>query len=1062
MKHSKILSSKAIFPALLLVLWWAVFSCCSVYGAERWEIKKAQLGLIELGYDPGPADGLMGRRTALAIREYQRDQGLGVDGKVSQVLLRHLRNHSPVARQQRGEAPILIIDTGGHKAKIKDVIFSHDGRRLISASYDKTVRVWDVATGETLRVIRGQIGKGDEGKIFAAALSPNERWLAVGGWLPGSREESDSIRFVDFRTGQIRRLLKGHRSSINDLAFSPNSRHLLSGSFDHTARLWDVSAGKVKHVLRGHTDDIYAVAFSPDGRRLVTGSLDNSLKLWNAASGKSIATLKGHSDGVRAAAFTPDGRYLLSGSHDKSIRLWHGHSGKFIKILATQRWSITDLTISPDSKSVLTGHGASGSGIKYNNVFAIPSGERLNSFDKHENIVLATAISRDGRLSATGGGDDQEIYIWDLRTARVKQKLVGKGRRIWSVGFAENGRAIAWGKTWEKSDLYSRGPLEQSFQLREDKGFELSLGRPLRGDQGYRRGIESAGGITIRTKNGKTHPTLQILKKGRVAHQITRDSNSGFDHRSLTLTPDGRTVISGGSNGVLAAYDTGSRRQYHEFIGHAGDVWAVAVSPDGRRFVSGSSDQTVRLWEIKTGKLLLTIFQGTDNEWVAWTPEGYYTASVYGDNYIGWHINQGVDKSAQYFPAARFAQRFYAPEVVARYIETGGDLERAIRLANADRPRAKKVKTTSVAEIKQLLPPEVEILAPSRQELTVSNPEVRLRAQARALTREPITDLWVLVNGRRLDKSRGIAVVGEKKRIEGRVATLDITVPLTEAQNRIAVVAANRQAQSEPKVIRVRWQSPQPPKEELFKPNLYVLAIGISHYADSSLDLGLAHKDAQAIADVFKAQQGRLYHKVESRMLVNAHAHQDAILEGLDWILSEATQKDVAVIFIAGHGFKDQRNNYYLLPHDGDREHLRRTGVEWFHFQDVLTSLPSKTLLLADTCHSGGITGTRRRDITDMTDALRELMNTDVGVVVMTASTGREVSVEKQEWGHGAFTKAVLEGLQGQANYDRNRTIDIKELDLYVTQRVKVLTEGQQHPTTEIPKTMPNFPVVYK
>lgn len=116
---------------------------------------------------------------------------------------------------------------------------------------------------------------------------------------------------------------------------------------------------------------------------------------------------------------------------------------------------------------------------------------------------------------------------------------------------------------------------------------------------------------------------------------------------------------------------------------------------------------------------------------------------------------------------------------------------------------------------------------------------------------------------------------------------------------------------------------------------------------------------------------------------------------------------------------------------------------------------------MVDTCHSGSVTG-KRRGISDMTDALRELVNAESGVVVMTASTGKEESQEGSQWGHGAFTKALIEGLEGRANYNRDKTIDIKELDLYITNRVKELTGGAQHTTKEIPKTMPNFPVFYR
>ena len=97
-----------------------------------------------------------------------------------------------------------------------------------------------------------------------------------------------------------------------------------------------------------------------------------------------------------------------------------------------------------------------------------------------------------------------------------------------------------------------------------------------------------------------------------------------------------------------------------------------------------------------------------------------------------------------------------------------------------------------------------------------------------------------------------------------------------------------------------------------------------------------------------------------------------------------------------------------------------------------------------------------------MTSALRELVNSESGGVVMSASTGKETSHERSEWGHGAFTKALIEGLEGKADFDMDNTVDIKEIDLFITKRVKALTNGSQHPTTEIPKTMPNFPLDYK
>ncbi|VFN05193.1 MAG: WD domain-containing protein, G-beta repeat-containing protein, partial [Candidatus Kentron sp. G] len=246
------------------------------------------------------------------------------------------------ARPPANTGPQLVIDTGGHKAQIRNVLFTPDGRRLFSVSDDKTIRVWDVASGKLLRTLRGQVGQGHEGKLFAGALSPDGKWLAVGGMIGTGTEYQDAIRLIALQgpANARVRLLKGHTNVIHALAFSPDGRRLLSGGGDNTARLWEVGSGPGDNrpiaVLRGHAGPIRAVAFSLDGKRLVTGSDDHTLRLWappgrGRTGARPVAELTGHTDDVSAAAFTPDGRYLLSGSWDRTLRLWDGWDGRFLK-----------------------------------------------------------------------------------------------------------------------------------------------------------------------------------------------------------------------------------------------------------------------------------------------------------------------------------------------------------------------------------------------------------------------------------------------------------------------------------------------------------------------------------------------------------------------------------------------------------------------------------------------------------------------------------------------------------------------------------------------------------
>ena len=191
------------------------------------------------------------------------------------------------------EEPQLVLDTGGHMAQIKAIAFTSDGRQLLSASHDKTIRVWDLATGKTVRTLRGEIAPGNPGKIFAMALSPDGKWLAVGGWFaPGhgiKDDEVGTIRLYDFASGRLVALLKGHENVVFRLAFSPDGRQLISGSGDNTAIIWDVAARRSLHRLTGHGAEIYAVGFTPDGARVVTGSYDHELRLWRVADGGEIA-----------------------------------------------------------------------------------------------------------------------------------------------------------------------------------------------------------------------------------------------------------------------------------------------------------------------------------------------------------------------------------------------------------------------------------------------------------------------------------------------------------------------------------------------------------------------------------------------------------------------------------------------------------------------------------------------------------------------------------------------------------------------------------------------------
>ncbi|MBV8730560.1 MAG: WD40 repeat domain-containing protein, partial [Acidobacteriia bacterium] len=446
------------------------------------------------------------------------------------------------------DEPRLEIDSGGHQATIKMVSFTRDRKFLVSAGDDKVVRVWDLTTGKTVRKILGQVGDGPIGKIYAAALSPDDRYLAVGGWL-SDVPNAEVIRIHDFRSGDVVALLKGHTNVVHTLAFSPDGHYLVSGSKDKSVRLWDAGTWKELRVLSGHRDDVYSVAFSPDGQRIVSASDDKTLRLWNIG-GQMLKEMTGHQGVVRTARFSPDGRFIASGSTDRTIRLWDAKTGEFIKELARPGSEVYGLSFSPDGGMLVAGSGSDDTVCR---TFEIPSGRSIASFSGHKNVVLATAFSPDGKLVASGGGDENEVRIWNPSSGQEVRELVGGGGPILAVGFGGDGRSVAFGKTVSYKGANDRGPLEKTILLDTGQAHAVAVGEPVRDKTQFMRAVDHKGDLALGVKPGAAYETniLQISRPGKTVYEIPRDSTSGYRHNAYGLSPDGSLVASGGSNGVL-------------------------------------------------------------------------------------------------------------------------------------------------------------------------------------------------------------------------------------------------------------------------------------------------------------------------------------------------------------------------------------------------------------------------------------------------------------------------------------------------------------------------------
>ncbi|EIM89586.1 WD40 repeat-like protein [Stereum hirsutum FP-91666 SS1] len=386
---------------------------------------------------------------------------------------------------------------------------------------------------------------------------------------------------------------------VLSVAFSPDGTKIVSGSIEHTLRMWDVESGEeVSKPFEGHTDSICSVAFSPDGTKIVSGSTDRTIRVWDVESGKEVSKpFEGHIDNVWSVAFSPDGTKIVSGSSDRTIRMWDVESGEEVsKPFKGHTESVSSVAFSPDGTKIV-----SGSFDQTIRMWDVENGEEvLKPFKGHTDSICSVAFSPDG-TKIVSGSYDHTIRVWDVESGKeVLKPFEGHTDSICSVAFWPDGTKIVSGSSDRTIRMWD-----------VESGEEVS--KPFEGHTSIVNSVTfSPDGTKI--VSGSSDCTVRVWDVESGKEVLKPFEGHTESVRSVAFSPDGTNIVSGSYDHTIRVWDVESGKEVSKpFNGHTSIVNSVAFSPDGTKIASGSFDRTIRVWDVESGKEVSKPFEGPTN-----------------------------------------------------------------------------------------------------------------------------------------------------------------------------------------------------------------------------------------------------------------------------------------------------------------------------------------------------------------------------------------------------------------------------------------------------------------
>jgi WD40 repeat protein len=924
-------------------------------------------------------------------------------------------------------------DVSPQTGRTNGLQFTRDNRFLVTADSENVVRMWDLQSGQAKKTFRGTAADcGSDGITMAIGVMEGVPLLQ------------------NLENGSETKFSSGGTAGIVDVAVTADGRQALVAVEDGTVKVWDLTTGQIVRSLPGPAES--SIAISRTGGVLATaGGGDGSVSVWEFTTGRKVRTVKmpkGDDADVldrTVVSVSSDGGLLAVAMRDH-LCVYDIADGKELHCQSTGRFGDKlEMVVNPYNYALqVMKHGSDN--IRRKRWF------RALAFSPDDRYLAASMDSGVFLLEAQTGKFERDVAVgaWGGATKEEDEELqsVASTSNVHNLVFSSDGEILAgvgpnWRGAW--------GDLHPSSIKRVGR-FLLGTIVPVPGVGTGTAGLEKSGGLK-------------------------RELN----YRGLALSPDGRLAVVGHGR-VLKLWDVVHDTDLQTLVGHTANVAAVAMTPDGRHIVSGGQDGVVKVWDRATGREIATFLALGNDDYVAVTPDQYYRASRSRMKGVAFRVK------GQLYPFEQFDLRLNRPDIVlARLGRASPDLVQRYRIAY-DR-RLKKMGLTEHMLGADFHLPEIELLT---KDVPVSVPTSPLPLRVKATdSKYPLDRVHVFLNDVPIYGTAGLPLPNKPVRTHEQ----EIQVPLVAGRNKIQVSVLNQQGVESLKQTVYTTSTAQ-----MAPASVYVVGIGVSAYKDKAYNLRYAAKDALDLMNAYKAveQRAGIRSSVHLLDLTNQNATKPEIRKAKEW-LKQSTLNDLVVVFAAGHGMTDDKFDYYFGTHDIDPNNPATNGLPYEDFENLLDGIPAlQKVLLLDTCFSGEIdkdqaivvaradtggTGAETvkmrsfkaaRGVSVVADdqtvaapgdnegnALR--LSNDMlrfqqdwfadlrrgtGAAVISSSSGNEYSLEGEQWKNGVFTYALLTGLQKyEADANKDKVVTVSELQAYVIDQVRKLTQGGQNPT---------------